>query len=1009
MPSSIVLSSDTDEENPIHRAPSRPSLRHRRPPPVYADYGKPEPLILDSDEEEDEAQIYDTPPIPPDEPCPSTSAAEPIEPDVKPTVTTRARLSLNVPGSRKSAAGTSAPSNKPSRLAKAGKATTSQAQAQQRQKQVQARRAEWQGVARPDKEVEAVAAAVNEKRKRKKTDVPLDDLQYPMSIKVSLEELVVDRSRLPPNASLRYSLAYRLPEQAALNATVVGTRTWQIVVPASASPDNRIVAIPFSSLPRPHSFSVIKPPHRSGIAGILLSVSVVDAASTLCVGHASLTSHGPKLIRSGEKVVELKPPPDAASTSHDEHEPVSVAISWEAVLPQEKEKEKIEMQEPKEPTDEEIRAILEEELRKLEMEWRIDVAEREEASLLGTCARVACTISLTFSILLCCFWQARNRRIATYVPPQPVINVDGNAPRPSSLIPGLSDSEPDVDPADTVAEYRFAPVPRYTHVEFVLVGKPDDEGPLNTFPFFPETWEDAKAANAAVEHEVTRVLEPWKVANEGVPLEDRMSRADLKEWREEEGEWRQSKLVDHEAFNAPDPGRVWRDYHALSALFKHLKLSSADLQKLEDDAVTKAKEANEHDDDPSVFTVQTHGDLSSTAVMALKAFEVRTGVSARFVQKRYLQDHDVEPLINKSSQLGPCHFCAVYLCTVHGDPAHAHAAHNVPTYRPERPQRLRTGAPDEYPLSRRNQSLEAQLTADGMPDMTPCLASLIFERPVWEGEFENVYFPTQHAEPNYRERNSLTRPQIKGDYVPLDSLGYEPCDCEGSCGDDCFCVGHDTFCDRFCGCPPACSRRFPGCDDTACQRRSCVCSEFFRECDPQLCGCNPAHCHNSQIRLQQQKQTQLVKSGLEGGGFGIIVLEPVEADDLLGLYGGEYFMTNIGADASQVGGAWKDILKGTEASYFFNVEERRDEATTFAIDSEKFGSTMRYINASETPKKINCEPRVTYVAGTHQIAMYATQRIAPGGEVVFNYGEGYYHADYKDWVGKAKKEERVVA
>ena len=31
-------------------------------------------------------------------------------------------------------------------------------------------------MARPDKEVEAVAAAVNEKRKRKKTDVPLDDL-----------------------------------------------------------------------------------------------------------------------------------------------------------------------------------------------------------------------------------------------------------------------------------------------------------------------------------------------------------------------------------------------------------------------------------------------------------------------------------------------------------------------------------------------------------------------------------------------------------------------------------------------------------------------------------------------------------------------------------------------------------------------------------------------------------------------------------------------------------------
>ncbi|GAA5991276.1 hypothetical protein JCM11641_000409 [Rhodosporidiobolus odoratus] len=72
MPSSIVLSSDTDEENPIHRAPSRPSLRHRRPPPVYADYGKPEPLILDSDsdEEEDEAQIYDTPPIPRNEASP---------------------------------------------------------------------------------------------------------------------------------------------------------------------------------------------------------------------------------------------------------------------------------------------------------------------------------------------------------------------------------------------------------------------------------------------------------------------------------------------------------------------------------------------------------------------------------------------------------------------------------------------------------------------------------------------------------------------------------------------------------------------------------------------------------------------------------------------------------------------------------------------------------------------------------------------------------------------------
>jgi histone-lysine N-methyltransferase EZH2 len=104
---------------------------------------------------------------------------------------------------------------------------------------------------------------------------------------------------------------------------------------------------------------------------------------------------------------------------------------------------------------------------------------------------------------------------------------------------------------------------------------------------------------------------------------------------------------------------------------------------------------------------------------------------------------------------------------------------------------------------------------------------------------------------------------------------YVPCDHKGPCGDPavCSCARNFTWCEKYCGCDPACKLRFTGCScqGCRCQTKACPCYAASRECDPDLCTvCQsdiPDHelegerlCKNVSIRYRLRKVCVLLCS-----------------------------------------------------------------------------------------------------------------------------------------------------
>lgn len=138
---------------------------------------------------------------------------------------------------------------------------------------------------------------------------------------------------------------------------------------------------------------------------------------------------------------------------------------------------------------------------------------------------------------------------------------------------------------------------------------------------------------------------------------------------------------------------------------------------------------------------------------------------------------------------------------------------------------------------------------------------------------------------------------------------FFPCDHDGPCNDNgCSCAKEKLHCEKSCGCPPNCERRFRGCK---CARkgnkvctRNCPCVLANRECDPDLCGqcgvidiLDPANrnergaewlsgkCQNCSVQRGIPKRTLIGTSTIHG--FGLFVGEPIKSGDFIGEYKGE--------------------------------------------------------------------------------------------------------------------------
>ena len=229
---------------------------------------------------------------------------------------------------------------------------------------------------------------------------------------------------------------------------------------------------------------------------------------------------------------------------------------------------------------------------------------------------------------------------------------------------------------------------------------------------------------------------------------------------------------------------------------------------------------------------------------------------------------------------------------------------------------------------------------------------------------------------------------------------YVPCDCEGQCDKDtCPCVKVGNFCERFCNCGPNCWNEFDGCNCKAgargtCKTGTCPCFAAGRECNPDKCRrcCKVADavvhpirqrhgfvdmnvevkmpdlpCENMKLQLRQKEHVCLGRS--EIAGWGSYILHGVRKGDFIGEYVGELISQN---EADRRG----RVYDQNNCSYLFNLNSE------WVVDAQNRGNKLRFANHS---REANCHARILLVNGDNRLGIYASQDLAPGAELFYDY------------------------
>lgn len=105
--------------------------------------------------------------------------------------------------------------------------------------------------------------------------------------------------------------------------------------------------------------------------------------------------------------------------------------------------------------------------------------------------------------------------------------------------------------------------------------------------------------------------------------------------------------------------------------------------------------------------------------------------------------------------------------------------------------------------------------------------------------------------------------------------------------------------------------------------------------------------------------------------WGLVALEPIEADDFVIEYVGELIRPRI-SDIRE-----REYEKmGIGSSYLFRLDDG------YVVDATKRGGIARFINHSCEP---NCYTKIVSVEGQKRIFIYAKRHIAAGEEITYNY------------------------
>ncbi|CAL0330766.1 unnamed protein product [Lupinus luteus] len=216
---------------------------------------------------------------------------------------------------------------------------------------------------------------------------------------------------------------------------------------------------------------------------------------------------------------------------------------------------------------------------------------------------------------------------------------------------------------------------------------------------------------------------------------------------------------------------------------------------------------------------------------------------------------------------------------------------------------------------------------------------------------------------------------------------YNPCDCQPACGKECPCRENGIYCEKYCGCPESCKNRFRGCRcaKNQCQTRQCPCFAAHRECDPDICrncwvSCGDGtlgspvqrgdnyECRNMKFLLRQQRRILLGESDVHG--WGAFIKDTVEKNEYLGEYTGEL----VSHYEAEKRGKIYDLKN---SSYLFNLDDH------LVLDAQRMGNKLKFANHATHP---NCHAKVVMVAGDYRVGIFASDRIAAGEEIFYNYG-----------------------
>ncbi|WKX96874.1 hypothetical protein Q1695_012933 [Nippostrongylus brasiliensis] len=210
-----------------------------------------------------------------------------------------------------------------------------------------------------------------------------------------------------------------------------------------------------------------------------------------------------------------------------------------------------------------------------------------------------------------------------------------------------------------------------------------------------------------------------------------------------------------------------------------------------------------------------------------------------------------------------------------------------------------------------------------------------------------------------------------------------PCSHSGHCDGNpqCVCSSGSGICSKFCGCPPECRMRFPGCRCAPgnCRTKQCQCYFARWECDPDLCksckcddlSMDGEKCRNVPLQRGHQK---LLKVGISGiAGWGCFIQETADKGDLIAEYTGEVISK------------WESERRGLIydkfcTSYIFGMNNDQ------FIDATRVGNLIRFANHSNN--NANCSSEIKIVNGEHRIGVYASRHILFGEELLFDYNYG---------------------